>query len=74
MMKIIIRVGFELVVAQEQRFTPDLYLCYETFSTYYPTKEKEMRQALVYFLNPIADVSTLEEFVHPFGNWLVRKL
>lgn len=73
-MKIIIRVGFELVVEREQRFTPDLYLCYRTFSKYYINKEKEMRQALVYFLNPITDLQILEAFVNQLGNWLMRQL
>ena len=73
-MKLMIRVGFELVVEREQRFTPDLYLCYQTFSKYYPMKENEMRQALEYFLNPITDLQILEAFVNQFGNWLIRNL
>ena len=73
-MKIIIRVGFELIVEREQQFTPDLYLCYQTFSKYYPTKEKEMRQALEYFLNPICDLQILDVFVNQFGNWLERQI
>ena len=73
-MKIIIRVGFELIIEKEQQFTPDLYLCYKTFSKYYPTKETQMRQALDYFLNPITDLKTLEIFINQFGNWLENQL
>ena len=73
-MKIIIRVGFELIIEKEQQFTPDLYLCYKTFSKYYPTKETQMRQALDYFLNPITDLKTLEIFINQFGNWLEKQL
>ena len=65
---------FELIIEKEQQFTPDLYLCYKTFSKYYPTKETQMRQALDYFLNPITDLKTLEIFINQFGNWLEKQL
>lgn len=73
-MKLIIRVGFELVVEREQRFTPDLYLCYKCFSKYYPNKEKEMRQALDYFLNPITDLQILTAFVNQFRHWFLLEM
>lgn len=71
-MKVIIRVGMEIVVEREGKFTNDLYLCYKTFSKYFPEKEKEMRQALEYFLNPIDDGIKINYFIIDFGKWLVK--
>lgn len=41
-MKRIVRIGFEVVMLEEQYFTRDLYYCYEAFSKHYPEKSKEM--------------------------------
>lgn len=71
MMKIIIRTGFELVIEKVGRFSPDLYICYRDFSKFYPTKEAEMRQALLWFLNPILNKKELDKFVMNFGNWML---
>ncbi len=70
-MKIIIRVGMEIVVEKEGKFTNDLYLCYKIFSKYFPKQEYKMRQALEYFLNPIDNIKTLNDFIKSFGNWLL---
>ncbi|HFB99280.1 MAG TPA: nucleotidyltransferase domain-containing protein, partial [Phaeodactylibacter sp.] len=56
MMKILLRSGFELVMEKEQKYTTDLYWCYQVFSKYFPKKEKEMRGILHLYLNPIEDV------------------
>ncbi len=51
-MKLILRVGMELVLVQEQRYSPDLYYCYQSFSQQYPNYQKSMEQILLYYLNP----------------------
>lgn len=37
-MKGLLRVGFEITMERSQKYTRDLYRCYETFSEYYPEK------------------------------------
>lgn len=71
MMKMMIRTGFELVIEKVGRFSPDLYICYRDFSKYYPNKESEMRQALIWFLNPVRNKKELDKFVVNFGNWML---
>ncbi|MEM9822254.1 MAG: hypothetical protein AAF985_14320 [Bacteroidota bacterium] len=52
LMKTILRSGFELVMQRMQAYTPDLYLCYRSFTKFYPRQEKLMKQALHNYLNP----------------------
>ncbi len=73
MMKVWIRVGFEVVMEREKRFTSDLYLCYRTFSKYYPQHEKAMKQALIWYLNPITDGEQLTEYFSGFGHFLINQ-
>lgn len=70
-MKVVIRSGFELVMEREGQYTPDLYLCYQTFSKYYPEQEHSMRTCLHYFLNPVESSDKFKDFLKAFGNWLV---
>ena len=51
-LKVVIRSGFEVVMEEEGRFTPDLFLCYKSFSKHFPEMEKLMEKALFYYLNP----------------------
>ncbi len=70
--KILIRSGFELVMEKEQKFTTDLYLCYQVFSKYFPEKEKEMREVLHLYLNPIEDDLYLKNLVKNLGDWMIK--
>lgn len=69
--KILIRSGFELVMEKEQKFTTDLYWCYNIFSKYFPEKENEMREILHLYLNPIGDIIYLKKLVNSLGNWML---
>jgi hypothetical protein len=72
--KILIRSGFELVMQKEQKFTTDLYLCYQVFSKYFPGKEQEMREMLHLYLNPMEDAFYLKKRVKEIGMWVVKKI
>ena len=72
--KIIMRTGFELVMPKIKKFTPDLYLCYRSFSEYYPEQETKMKQALQLYLNPSQNVSFVKGFVENFGNWMIEEV
>ena len=45
-------------MVKEQRYTRDLYLCYESFAKHYPEKEREMYRALELAINPKTDRDT----------------
>ena len=49
--KRIVRSGFEVTMNRTDRFTRDLYLCYEQFLMFYPEHAKQMYQVLVNCLN-----------------------
>jgi hypothetical protein len=49
--KRIVRSGLEITICKSNRFTRDLYLCYEAFSMLYPRQSDKMYQALIYSLN-----------------------
>jgi hypothetical protein len=69
-MKTIIRAGFELVMERDGRYTRDLYPAYQAFSTFYPKREPDMRQALLWYLNPSPGEKELYAFLQNFGRWL----
>lgn len=72
--KTLIRSGFELVMEKEQKFTTDLYLCYQVFSKYFPEKEKEMRKMLHLYLNPIEEDFLLKRNVNEIGMWILKTI
>ena len=67
-----LRLGMELVMEEERRFTRDLYLCYESFAKHYPEKRMEMFHALKLAVNPVA-TREAEDFTRDFGGWLARE-
>ncbi len=72
-MKRIVRTGFAILMEKEKRYTRDLYPCYETFAKHYPEKEPEMRKALEWAVDPIADRAVLLDFLESFGKWIVNE-
>ena len=46
-----VRSGFEVTMNRSDRFTRDLYLCYEQFSTFYPEWSGQMHRVLLNSLN-----------------------
>jgi hypothetical protein len=73
-MKGFLRVGFELTMERSQKYTRDLYRCYETFVEYYPEKEPEMRQVLDLALNPTADKNKIKKIMDNLGVWLIAEI
>jgi len=73
-MKGLLRVGFELTMERSQKYTRDLYRCYETFAEYYPEKEPEMREVLDLALNPTADKEKMKQIMENFGAWLLAEI
>jgi predicted nucleotidyltransferase len=74
LMKGLLRVGFELTMERSQRYTRDLYRCYETFAEYYPEKEVEMREVLELALNPTANKNKMKEIMENIGAFLLLEI
>lgn len=74
LMKGLLRVGFEITMERSQKYTRDLYRCYETFAEYYPEKEAEMREVLDLALNPIADKNKMKEIMENIGAFLLAEI
>ncbi len=72
-MKGLLRTGAEIVLEQSQKYTRDLYKCYEVFSEYYPEKEPEMREVLDLVLNPTSDKNKIKEIMDTLGMWLLTE-
>ena len=74
LLKTIVRSGFELVMPKIKQYTPDLYLCYRSFSDYHPKKEPLMRNALQAYLNPESTPSIIiQQVIEELAWWLVRR-
>jgi uncharacterized protein len=73
-MKRILRCGFELIMERSQKYTRDLYLCYEEFSKYYPDKESQMREVLDLAINPVADKNQIKSVLDSLVHWLVSEI
>ena len=70
----IVRSGFEVTMDRNDRFTRDLYLCYEQFGRFYPDRAEEMFRVLVNCLNGVECAlqhSDLVEFLAAEGAHLI---
>ncbi len=67
-----LRLGMELVMEKENRYTRDLYLCYESFADHYPAQAQRMRRALELAVNPVAN-EEVEAFLLESGEWLAAE-
>lgn len=67
-----LRLGMELVMGKENRYTRDLYLCYESFASHYGARAESMRRALELAVNPVAN-EAVEVFLREFGEWLAAE-
>lgn len=72
--KQILRAGFELVMEDEQKYTRDLYPCYEAFSRYYPEYEPQMRKVLENALYPTDSEEDFQAMLVSIGPWLVEQV
>lgn len=70
----LVRSGFDLVMEKENKFTRDLYLCFESFSKYYPNMENQMKEILNLSLNPISDVDKINIYLSNICPWLISEI
>jgi hypothetical protein len=73
-MKRILRSGFELVMERSQKYTRDLYPCYEGFSEYYPEQKGNMYKVLQLAINPTADKVEIEKVLNDIGNFFIKEI
>lgn len=72
-MKVFLRAAFDLVMEKDGRYTNSLYFCWRSFSEHYPEKEQDFRQALDWYLNPIANKDVLMSYLKEHGEWLYKE-
>jgi hypothetical protein len=72
--KRMVRAGMDLVVERSRQYTRDLYLCYESFSFYYPEQKLNMKKALELAIAPSENRAGLLVFMGIFGDWLVSEI
>lgn len=72
-MKRIVRTGCELVMERSQKYTRDLYPCYELFAEYYPEKSDDMYRALELAINPSNDADEIIEVLQGIGSWVAQE-
>lgn len=73
-MKRILRTGFELVMERAQKYTRDLYPCYESFSFYYPEKSTLMRKTLDLVLNPSQHPEIVLPILYAWREWMPEEV
>ncbi len=73
-MKIIIRMGFIIVMDKEKTFTRDLFPSYTIFAKYFNEKKDDMKMALNFAINPIDDLGVITHFLNVFGRWMYYKV
>lgn len=71
--KAILRIGFELTMTREKKYTRDLYLCYETFSKYYPEYERKMYKVLNPSLNPSTSEKEIREKIFEISKFIEKE-
>ncbi|GAB4361886.1 MAG: hypothetical protein Fur0042_31370 [Cyanophyceae cyanobacterium] len=70
----IVRTGFELVMAQDNAYTRDLYPCYRAFARHYPDRAASMALAARLAIAPSAHRAGLLAFWQEFLPWLLERL
>jgi len=60
----IVRSGLEITLNRSQKFTRDLYFCFEEFTRYYPDKKQIMYTALENALNGHIDIKNFRELIY----------
>ncbi|WP_448574430.1 hypothetical protein [Trichothermofontia sp.] len=70
----LVRVGFELIMTEEQAYTRDLYPCYQRFAAHFPHLERLMRKALELAIAPSSHRSGLLLFLEHLGTPLIEQV
>lgn len=72
-MKRLVRVGFELCMIRAQKYTRDLYPCYQVFSEYYPERKEEMFEALTLAIFPTDAKEKINSILANLGKFLIEE-
>lgn len=62
--KVVLRSAFEMVMLRENKYTPDLRLCAETFLKYYPTQKVEIDSLLTVYSDTNIDLKSFKENIN----------
>ncbi len=73
-MKQLLRSASELVMERSEKYTRDLYPCYETFSEFYPAKKDEMYKVLELAIYPTKDKRVVSEVISGIEKWMANEV
>lgn len=73
-MRRLIRGCFDLVMEKEQKFTRDLYLCYESVIKHYPEVDDKLHRALDLSLNPSEDYPSWMPLVNELKDFIIYQM
>ncbi len=70
----LLRSLYESIMLEENRWTNDLWLCYERYSLRYPEREPATMELLQLCLNPTANKERIRSAVHAFTPWIYDEI
>lgn len=70
-MKLMVRAGIALVIVEEHLYTRDLYPAYKLFAKHFPEREPEMREALLYAIEPSKNSNVILSILNELGSWMI---
>lgn len=72
--KRLLRSLYETIMLEENRWTNDLWPCYERFSYWHPERESDAMELLQLCLNPVADEQRIRAAVGVFTPWIYDEI
>ncbi len=73
--KLLIRCAFEIVMIREGKYTPDLFLCCQSFSKYNPQYAKQIKQLLAIYLQPnLPSIKELKQLIRELGAFISTQI
>lgn len=73
--KLLIRCALEVVMLREGKYTPDLFLCCQSFSKYYPPYAKRIEQLLIIYLQPDSiSINELKSLIRELGAFISTQI
>lgn len=70
--KHILKAGLAICIDRENKYTPDLYLCFEVFSKWYPQYKSEIKNIFELCLYPINDKGVISDMITNM-QWMITE-
>lgn len=70
----LLRSLYETIMFEENRWTNDLWLCYERYALKYPEREPATMELLQLCLNPVANEERIHDAINAFTPWIYDEI